>query len=83
MNIVKSSSKLTGAFITLYRTPRNGEDLNRYLPNNYVYKRGTYFYNPMVYGRINDTGAANTDDLYGRGFQDATRNLSWQIQLSN
>ena len=37
----------------------------------------------MIYGRINDTGAANTEDQYGRGFQDATRNLSWQIQLSN
>ena len=83
MNIVKSSSKLNGAFITLFRTPRSGEDLSRYLPDNYVYKRWNYFYNPMIYGRINDTGAANTDDLYGRGFQDSTRNLSWQIQLSN
>ena len=39
MNIVKSSSKLTGAFITLFRTPRSGEELKRYIPDNYVYKR--------------------------------------------
>ena len=39
MNIVKSSSKLTGAFITLYRTSRNGEFDNRFLPDNYVHKR--------------------------------------------
>ena len=39
MNIVKSASKLSGAFITLYRTPRSGEDFGRYLPGNYVYKR--------------------------------------------
>ena len=26
MNIVKSASKLSGAFITLYRAPRTGED---------------------------------------------------------
>ena len=39
MNIVKSASKLSGAFITLYRTPRSGKDFGRYLPDNYVYKR--------------------------------------------
>ena len=39
MNIVKSASKLSGAFITLYRTPRSGEDFGRYLPDDYVYKR--------------------------------------------
>ena len=83
MNIVKSSSKLTGAFITLFRTPRSGEDLSRYLPDNYVYKRWNYFYNSLIYGRINDTGNADTNDLQGKGFQDTTRNLSWQIQLSN
>ena len=37
----------------------------------------------MIYGRINDHGAANTDELQGKGFADYTRNLSWQIQLSN
>ena len=83
MNIVKSSSKLSGAFITLYRTPRSGELDARYLPDNYVYKRWNYFYNPMINGRINDSGAANTDALQGKGFQDYGRNLSWQIQLSN
>ena len=83
MNIVKSSSKLTGAFITLYRTPREGTKDNMLLPDNYVFKRWNYFFNPMIYGRINDHGAANTDDLQGKGFADYTRNLSWQIQLSN
>ena len=37
----------------------------------------------MIYGRINDTGNADTHDLQGKGFQDATSSLSWQIQLSN
>eukprot|EP00438_Fugacium_kawagutii_P027025 Skav232523 [mRNA] locus=scaffold1096:1064435:1067232:+ [translate_table: standard] len=83
MNIVKSSSKLTGAFITLYREPRSGLKDGKFLPDNYVYKRWNYFYNPMIYGRINDHGAANTNELQGKGFQDSTRNLSWQIQLSN
>ena len=83
MNIVKSSSKLTGAFITLFRTPRSGTKDNMFLPDNYVFKRFNYFYNPMIYGRINDHGAANTDELQGKGFADYTRNLSWQIQLSN
>ena len=83
MNIVKSSSKLTGAFITLYRPPRNGSFDARYLPDNYVFKRWNYFYNPMINGRINDSGLANTDALQGKGFQDYGRNLSWQIQLGN
>eukprot|EP00438_Fugacium_kawagutii_P017241 Skav227379 [mRNA] locus=scaffold1390:82758:85507:- [translate_table: standard] len=83
MNIVKSSSKLTGAFITLYRTPRNGLFDNRYLPDNYVYKRWNYFYNPAINKRINNSGLANTDALQGEGFQSWSKNLSWQIQLSN
>ena len=37
----------------------------------------------MINGSINDSGAANTDALQGKGFQDYGRNLSWQIQLSN
>ena len=65
MNIVKSFSKLIGAFITLFRIPRNGEYLKRYLSDNYVYKRWNYFYNPMIYGRINDIGNADTNDLQG------------------
>ena len=83
MNIVKSSSKLTGCFITLYRTPRNGEFDNRFLPDNYVYKRWNYMYNPMINKRINNSGLANTDALRGEGFQAWSKNLSWQIQLSN
>eukprot|EP00438_Fugacium_kawagutii_P035295 Skav215243 [mRNA] locus=scaffold811:129577:132292:+ [translate_table: standard] len=90
MNIVKSSSKLTGAFITLYRNIRTGDGLTdagefqgRYLPDNYVYKRWNYFYNPMINKRINNSGLANTDALKGEGFQSWSKNLSWQIQLSN
>ena len=80
MQIVKSASKLTGAFITLYRPPRQGLDpiTNYYHPDNYAYKRWNYFYNPMINSRVNTLGADT-----GEGFQDYTRNLSWQIQLSN
>ena len=54
MQIVKSASKLTGAFITLYRTPRQGLDpiTNYYHPDNYAYKRWNYFYNPMINSRL-------------------------------
>eukprot|EP00438_Fugacium_kawagutii_P036448 Skav213609 [mRNA] locus=scaffold1971:127708:131034:+ [translate_table: standard] len=83
MNIVKSSSQLTGAFITLYRTPRDGLFDARFLPDNCVYKRWNYFYNPIINKRINNSGLADTDDLQGEGFQSWSKNLSWQIQLSN
>ena len=83
MNIVKSASKLSGAFITLYRAPRTGELRNRYLPDNYIFKRWNYFYNPMINGEINDVGAANTDALQGKGFADHTRQLSWQLQVQS
>ena len=83
MNIVKSASKLSGAFITLYRSPRTGELRNRYLPDNYVYKRWNYFYNPMINGEINDVGAADTDALQGKGFADHTRQLSHQMQIQS
>ena len=84
MNIVKSASKLSGAFITLYRAPRTGEDFGRYLPDNYVYKRWNYFYNPMINGRINDVGTdPATDNLQGKGFADDTRQLSWQLQVQS
>ena len=45
MQIVKSASKLTGAFITLYRPPRQGLDpvTGFYHPDNYAYKRWNYF----------------------------------------
>ena len=80
MQIVKSASKLTGAFITLYRPPRQGLDpvTNFYHPDNYAYKRWNYFYNPMINSRINTSGAVD-----GEGFQAYQSNLSWQIQLSN
>ena len=39
MNIVKSASKLSHAFITLYRTPLTGERYNNYRPDNYLHKR--------------------------------------------
>ena len=80
MQIVKSASKLMGAFITLYRPPRAGLDpVTQYFhPDNYAFKRWNYFYNPMINSRINTRGGID-----GEGFQDYTRNLSWQIQLSN
>ena len=84
MNIVKSASRLSGAFITLYRAPKTGEDFGRYLPDNYVYKRWNYFYNPMINGRINDVGDGPTDDnLQGQGFADHSRQLSWQLQVQS
>ena len=90
MNIVKSSSKLTGAFITLYRNIRQGdgnglvgEFQGKYLPDNYVFKRWNYFYNPMINKRINNSGNADLPALQGEGFQAWSKNLSWQIQLSN
>ena len=38
----------------------------------------------MVYGEINDGPLADTVPLQeGKGFQDYTRNLSWQMQIAN
>ena len=54
MNIVRFASKLTNAFITFYRTPRQGSGYGYLLPSNYIYKKWNYFYNPMVYREIND-----------------------------
>ena len=36
LSIVKKYSKLTGAFITLFRAPRSGKNLNRSLPDMYT-----------------------------------------------
>ena len=71
MNIVKSSSKLTGAFITLYRTPRNGAPApeNQYLIDNYVHTRWNYFHNNQINARIIDIGAADNDALQEKGFK--------------
>ena len=81
MNIVKSASKLSTSFITLYREKKTGTRYGQFLPDNYVHKRWNYFYNPMTNSEINDgfDGAL----LEGQGFQDFTRNLSWQIQVGN
>ena len=80
MQIVKSISKLMGAFITLYRPPRAGTDpiTDYFHPDNYAFKRWNYFYNPMINSRINTRGGVE-----GQGFQAYQANLSWQIQLSN
>ena len=82
MQIVKSASKLTGAFITLYRPPRQGLDpvTRFYHPDNYAYKRWNYFYNPMINSRINTSADGAVE---GQGMQVWEKNLSWQIQLSN
>ena len=66
MNIVKSASKLTNAFITLYRSPRGGSRYGYYMPDNYIYKRWNYFYNPMINGEINDGPAADTVSHYNK-----------------
>ena len=84
MNIVKSASKLPNAFITLYRTPRQGSRYGYFLPSNYTHKRWNYFYNPMVNAEINDGPLADTLPAQeGKGFQDYSRNLSWQLQVGN
>ena len=56
MNIVKSASKLSHAFITLYRTPQIGTRYGYFRPSNYLYKRWNYFCNPMINSEINDGG---------------------------
>ena len=84
MNIVKSASKLSTAFVTLYREKKQGERYKQFLPDNYVHKRWNYFYNPMINSEINDGTDIDTGDpIEGQGFQDFTRNLSWQFQVGN
>lgn len=84
MNIVKSASKLSHAFITLYRQPRGGERYSYYMPDNYLHKRWNYFYNTMINSEINDGPLADTIPLQeGKGFADSTRALSWQLQIGN
>ena len=84
MNIVKSASKLTNAFITLYRQPRGGEVYANYLVDNYVYKRWNYFYNPMIWGQINDGGdPENIPAQAGKGFADSSRALTYQLQIAS
>ena len=84
MNIVKSASKLSHAFITLYRTPLTGERYNNYRPDNYLHKRWNYFYNTMINSEINDGLNPNTvPEEQGQGFADSTRALSWQLQIGN
>ena len=88
MNIVKSVSKLNGVFLTFYR-PQRGAHLTDgkldgyYLPDNYVYKRWNYFYNPMINSRIFDRGTGATGANAGYGFQDKNKNISFQIQIAN
>ena len=92
MNVVKSASKLNGMFITLYRQQRGaslgagdtaGMENGYYLPDNYVYKRWNYFYNPMINARLNDLGANATGADKGYGFANKNLNISWQVQIHN
>ena len=84
MNIVKSASKLTNAFVTLYRQPRGGEVYANYLVDNYVHKRWKYFYNPMINGQINDGPDPENIPLQaGKGFADSSRALTYQLQIAN
>ena len=86
MNIVKSASKLSHAFITLYRTPKTGLRYNYFRPDNYLHKRWNYFYNTMINSEINDgmnPDPVNNPEEVGQGFADSTRALSWQLQIGN
>ena len=84
MNIVKSTSKLTHAFITLYRQPKTGVRYGYYRPDNYLHKRWNYFYTTMINSEINDGMNPNTvPEEVGQGFADSTRALSWQMQIGN
>ena len=92
MNVVKSASKLNGMFVTLYRQQRGaslgtgntaGMENGQYLPDNYVYKRWNYFYNPMINARLNDLGAGATGADRGFGFANKNLNISWQVQIHN
>ena len=84
MNIVKSASKLSNAFITLYRAPKTGLRYGYFRPDNYLHKRWNYFYNTMINSEINDGGDPdNNPEEVGQGFPDSTRALSWQLQVAN
>eukprot|EP00438_Fugacium_kawagutii_P002276 Skav227369 [mRNA] locus=scaffold2373:103803:107225:+ [translate_table: standard] len=84
MNIVKSASKLSHAFITLYRTPKTGLRYGYFRPDNYLHKRWNYFYNTMINSEINDGMNPGTNpEEVGQGFADSTRALSWQMQIGN
>ena len=84
MNIVKSASKLTNAFVTLCRQPRGGEVYANYLVDNHVYKRWNYFYNPMIYGQIHDSPDPENIPLQaGKGFADSSRALAYQMQVQS
>ena len=84
MNIVKSASKLSNAFITLYRAPKTGLRYGYFRPDNYLHKRWNYFYNTMINSEINDGGDPdNNPEEVGQGFSDSTRALSWQLQVAN
>ena len=83
MNIVKSASKLSNAFITLYREKKQGKRYGYFRPDNYLHKRWNYFYNPMINSEINDGTEEGNVAVEGQGFQDFTRNLSWQMQVGN
>ena len=84
MNILKSASKLTNAFIIFYRSPRGGSRYGYYMPDNYIYKRWNDFYNPMINGEINDGPAADSVPLQqGKGFADNSRHLLTKLQIAN
>ena len=88
MNVVKSSSKLNGMFITLYRTQRgahltNGKEDDKYVSDNYIFKRWNYFYNPMVNLRLHDHGTGATGANRGFGFANKNLKISRQVQVHN
>ena len=82
MNIVKSASKLSTAFITLYRQKQTGTRYGYFRPSNYLHKRYNYLYNPMINSEINDGfDIATNTAIEGKGFQDYSRNVSFKFRI--
>jgi hypothetical protein len=54
------------------------------MPDNYIYKRWNYFYNPMINGEIDDGPSADGVPLQqGKGFADNSRALTYQLQIAS
>ena len=58
-------------------------DILDLITDNYLHKRWNYFYNPMINSEINDGTEEGNVAVEGQGFQDFSRNLSWQMQVGN
>ena len=55
-----------------------------FLVDYYGFKSWNYFYNPMIWGQINDGGdPENIPAQAGKGFADSSRALSYQLQIAS